>query len=165
MKKQKLYFVQTGCVFNDEHFLPYATGIIAAYALQNEKIKNSYEFADIIYKCDDFKETLSNIRDASVVAFSNYMWNFEFNLRLAKEIKEKNKTALLSSEGIKFQIQLNGLKNIRLLILPFSEKVSEVFQKYYLHCARIIIFQISLIYHTVRMVQLQPVSDKVSARI
>lgn len=77
-------------MFNDEHFLPYAAGIIAAYALQNKKIAESYDLADIIYKCDDFEETLSAMEDASVVAFSNYMWNFEFNLRLAKGLKLRN---------------------------------------------------------------------------
>ena len=87
MKKRKLYFIQTGCVFNDEHFLPYAAGIIAAYALQNKIIEEAYELVDIIYKCDNFEETLANIEESSVLAFSNYMWNFEFNLKLAKELK------------------------------------------------------------------------------
>ena len=45
--------MQTGCVFNNEHFLPYAAGIIAAYALQNKHINEAFELADIIYKCDD----------------------------------------------------------------------------------------------------------------
>lgn len=99
MKKRKLYFVQTGCVFNDEHFLPYAAGIIAAYALQNPKIKEAYELSDIIYKCNNFEETLSGIEESSVVAFSNYMWNFEFNLRLAKELKDSKKNCTVIFGG------------------------------------------------------------------
>ena len=76
MEKRNLYFVQTGCVFNNEHFLPYAAGIIASYAFQNPVIKNSYKLADIIYKCDDFDATLLSIENSSVIAFSNYMWNY-----------------------------------------------------------------------------------------
>lgn len=89
MSKSKIYFVQTGCVFNNEHFLPYAVGIIAAYSFGIEKIKNAYELSGIIYKCDDFEETLGSITEPGVVAFSNYMWNFRFNLKLARAIKER----------------------------------------------------------------------------
>ncbi len=89
MERKNIYFVQTGCVFNNEHFLPYAVGVIAAYAFKNEKIASCYELSDIIYKCDDFDETLKNIKSPSVVAFSCYMWNYEFNLKLAEAIKEK----------------------------------------------------------------------------
>ncbi len=89
MEKSKVYFVQTGCVFNNEYYLPYAAGIIAAYAFNNQKIAASYELADIIYKCEDFNTTFESIENPSVVAFSNYMWNCDFNLDLAKEIKQR----------------------------------------------------------------------------
>ena len=87
MVKRKIYFVQTGCVFNNEHFLPYASGILAAYCFDNPTIRSAYELSDIIYKCDDFNKTVGNITTPSVIAFSNYMWNFRFNLRLAEKIK------------------------------------------------------------------------------
>lgn len=87
--KKKVYFVQTGCVFNNEYFLPYAAGIIAASAFQKPEISNAYVLADIIYKCDDFEATLQSITEPAVVAFSNYMWNFAFNLQLAARLKEK----------------------------------------------------------------------------
>lgn len=89
VNKYKVYFVQTGCVFNNEHFLPYAVGTIAAYSFGIEKICSSYELSDLIYKCDDFQETLDRIQEPGVVAFSNYMWNFRFNLKLAKAVKER----------------------------------------------------------------------------
>lgn len=99
MEKQKIYFVQTGCVFNNEYFLPYAAGIIAAYAFQNEKIKTHFELADLIYKCENYNDTLSEIKNPDVVAFSNYMWNFEFNLRLANDIKQKYKSCKIIFGG------------------------------------------------------------------
>ncbi len=89
MDKKKVYFVQTGCVINNEHFLPYAAGIIAAYSFEIPQINACYELSDIIYKCDDFEQTLNGISNPSVVAFSNYMWNYKFNLKLAQAIKEK----------------------------------------------------------------------------
>ena len=87
MNKKKVYFVQTGCVFNNEHFLPYSAGILAAYCFDNEKISSRYELSDIIYKCEDFDSTIKKIIDPTIVAFSNYMWNYKFNILLAKEIK------------------------------------------------------------------------------
>lgn len=89
MKKKNIYFVQTGCVFNDEHFLPYSVGVLAAYAFKNEKISSYYELAGLIYKSDEFNKTLDEIENPSVVAFSCYMWNYEFNLRLAGAVKER----------------------------------------------------------------------------
>lgn len=89
MDKYKTYFVQTGCVFNNEHFLPYAVGMIAAYSFHNEEIRSVYELSGLIYKCDDFNKTLDEITDPKVVAFSNYIWNFKFNLKLAKAVKER----------------------------------------------------------------------------
>lgn len=89
MFRNKTYFVQTGCVFNNEHFLPYAVGIIAAYSFGIEKINSAYELSGIIYKCDDFNKTLDSITDPAVVAFSNYIWNINFNLKLAKAVKER----------------------------------------------------------------------------
>lgn len=89
MSKYKTYFVQTGCVFNNEHFLPYAVGMLAAYSFGIEKIRSSYELSDLIYKCDDFEETLNGIKDPGVVAFSNYLWNFRFNLKLAEAVKKR----------------------------------------------------------------------------
>lgn len=88
MAKKRIYFVQTGCVINNEHFLPYAAGILAAYCFKNPKINSEYALADIIYKCDDFDSTVKAIINPSVFAFSNYMWNFKFNLKLAKRIKQ-----------------------------------------------------------------------------
>ncbi|MBE6756035.1 MAG: B12-binding domain-containing radical SAM protein [Ruminococcaceae bacterium] len=89
LEKSKVYFVQTGCVFNNEYYLPYTAGVIAAYAFNNQKIATSYELADIIYKCEDFNATLNNFKNPSVVAFSNYMWNCDFNLDLAQKIKQR----------------------------------------------------------------------------
>lgn len=86
--KKNVYFVQTSCVFNGEHFLPYASGVLASYAFANLEVSDSYKLAGILYKCDDFDETVEQIKDPYVVAFSNYMWNFKFNLKLAKKIKE-----------------------------------------------------------------------------
>lgn len=87
--KRNVYFVQTGCVFNGEHFLPYASGVIASYAFSKPEICESYQFAGIIYKCDDFNETVDSIKEPNVVAFSNYMWNYKFNLKLAQALKKK----------------------------------------------------------------------------
>lgn len=88
MERKKIYFVQTGCVFNNEYFLPYATGIIASFAFSNETIKKHYTLADIFYKCDNIEDVLQQITEPGVVAFSCYMWNYKFNLKLASAIKE-----------------------------------------------------------------------------
>lgn len=87
MEKRKVYFVQTGCVFNNEHFLPYSAGIIAAYAFENPLINQIYELSGMIYKSESIKLTAESVINPSVVAFSCSMWNYSFNLELAEIIK------------------------------------------------------------------------------
>lgn len=87
--KKEVYFVQTGCVCNNEYYLPYAVGIIASYAFADERINSNYSLEKLFYKCDDVTEIVDEIKNPGIVAFSCYMWNYSFNLKLASVLKEK----------------------------------------------------------------------------
>lgn len=69
-------------------YLPYAVGCLAAYAWQFERIKQNYEIGGFLYKRDPIDETVKNIKDPGVVALSCYTWTFEYNKKLAEEIKK-----------------------------------------------------------------------------
>lgn len=85
---KKVYFVQSSSVYGGEVCLPYAVGTLAAYAWQNEEIKNAYELSDIIYKKEDFSDCKNKISDPFLVAFSCYIWNFEHNKLFAAQLKK-----------------------------------------------------------------------------
>ncbi len=86
---KKIYFVQAGFAFDKSVYLPYATGCLAAYSLQFEDFNSVYELGGFFYKREKTEDIISRITDPSVVAFSNYTWNVEFNKALSKKIKAR----------------------------------------------------------------------------
>lgn len=84
---KKVYFVQAGFAFDKSVYLPYATGCLAAYSLQFEDFRTAYELGGFFYKREKTDDIIARISEPSVVAFSNYAWNVEFNKALSKKIK------------------------------------------------------------------------------
>jgi len=70
-------------------YLPYAIGLLAAYAWQHEDIKNNYNLGGLIFTRDDIDQTITTFEDPYLVAFSNYVWNFEYNKLFAERLKKR----------------------------------------------------------------------------
>ncbi|MBQ8762930.1 MAG: B12-binding domain-containing radical SAM protein [Clostridia bacterium] len=99
---KNIYFVQANNVYgNTRHsvYIPYASGCIAAYAFDNEKIKNSCRLAGFIYTHEPIKTAVSKLTDPFIVAFSCSVWNYEYNKALAKEIKKAYPEAVIIFGG------------------------------------------------------------------
>ncbi len=100
MDKKKIYFVQVNVTYSDYlAYLPYAAGCIAAYAWQDKEIKEYFELSDILYMRLKTEESLAKIQNPTAVAFSCYIWNMEYNLKLAREIKKKYPECLIVFGG------------------------------------------------------------------
>ena len=100
MNSNKVYFIQVNVTYSDYiAYLPYAAGCIAAYAWNDSEIKESYELADILYMRLKVEESLEKIKNPAVVAFSCYIWNMEYNLLLARLVKEKYPECLIVFGG------------------------------------------------------------------
>jgi hypothetical protein len=90
---KKVYLVQINVTYSSTiAYLPYAAGCLAAYAWNDEEIKNKFELADILCIRHKPEENLERIKNPSVVGFSCYVWNMEYNLLLARMIKEKTES-------------------------------------------------------------------------
>ncbi len=87
--KKKIYFIQPNTLLGNSVYYPYAVGVLAAYALQFDDISENYELGGIIFKEDSAEDVLASIKDPYIVGFSNYFWNYQYNLEKAKAIKEK----------------------------------------------------------------------------
>ncbi|MBR6785443.1 MAG: radical SAM protein [Clostridia bacterium] len=88
---KNIYFVQANNVYGNKIrsvYIPYASGCIAAYAFDNEKIKSACRLAGFIYTHEPIAEALSKILNPFIVAFSCSVWNYEYNKVLAKAVKE-----------------------------------------------------------------------------
>ena len=101
MNKQlkKIYLVQVSAGFGGSNFLPYSVGCLAAYAFSLESIRENYILADIIYERKKLDEALAMTDDPFLVGFSCYVWNFQYNINLAKKIREKYPDAVIVFGG------------------------------------------------------------------
>ena len=70
-------------------WLPYSVGCLWSYVAQFDDIKNNYQLSDIIFKRELHTDILNRMHNPSVCAFSCYVWNYQYQLALAKKIKEK----------------------------------------------------------------------------
>ncbi|MEI6579335.1 MAG: radical SAM protein [Eubacteriales bacterium] len=87
MSKKNVYFVQVGFAFDQSLYFPCAVGSIAAYAWQNDFVKEKYNLKEFIFKREAIDSVVSRLDNPYIFAFSNCVWNFEFNKALAKKIK------------------------------------------------------------------------------
>ncbi len=87
MASKNIYMVQVGFAFDKSLYLPYAVGCLAAYSQADAFLKSEYRFKELIYKRDRLDDVVFRLDKPYLVAFSNYIWNFEYNKALAAKIK------------------------------------------------------------------------------
>jgi putative methyltransferase len=87
--KKNVYLIQPNSRTGDTISLPYAVGVVAAYSLQVPTIRENFVFPTFLYKKEPLDTAMKNIKDPSVVGFSNYMWNCDYNVALAEKIKHR----------------------------------------------------------------------------
>ena len=87
--KKNIYFIQPNTLLGNSIYYPYAVGVLSSYAMQFEDINSQYELAGIIFKEDSEEDVMNAVKDPFIVGFSNYFWNYNYNLQQAKSIKEK----------------------------------------------------------------------------
>ena len=87
--KKKLYFFQVNYSYGRSAHIPYTAGQLAAYAFDDKDVAENYELKKIFFLREKIDKVLSEIDNPSVVAFSTYMWNFNYNKTIAALIKVK----------------------------------------------------------------------------
>ena len=88
---KNVYFVQVDVSATYSHqnaYLPYTAGVLAAAAWESEIVKENFAFQDFIFLREDVAEAAKRLDNPSIVAFSCYSWNTEYNKALANEIKK-----------------------------------------------------------------------------
>lgn len=84
-----LYLVQTVDKYGPNSFLPLAISYQWMYAQDDEQIKHNYNVADVLIEKTNPKKYVESMHvKPHIVAMSNYVWNWEYNKELAKEIKK-----------------------------------------------------------------------------
>ena len=87
MNKKNIYLIQVGFAFDRSLYFPSAAGAIAAYALQDDFVKQTYDFKEFIFKREKLDTVISGMDAPFLAGFSCCVWNFEYNKALAKRLK------------------------------------------------------------------------------
>lgn len=89
--KKNIYLFQPqyAVEFRNElnYWIPYSVGCIWSYCEQFADIKENYDLKDIIFKRELESDIQEKISDPTIVAFSCYQWNRNYNLKTAEYIK------------------------------------------------------------------------------
>lgn len=141
--KKNVYMVQAGCLYGNTYYLPYAVGMLIAFAKSDERINEAYDFKRIIYSLEDIDESIQSLENPAFVGFSNSIWNYNYNLVYAEKLKKAYPDCIIEFGGhhvpptteflekydfIDILIHRKGEEAYRdvLLALAYDEALSEI---------------------------------------
>ena len=78
------------------HYLPYTAGVVLAYALEHNP---DWQLGEIAWRRDPVEATAQRLCHHTVVGFSTYVWNREYNYALARRIKQLNPNCVIVMGG------------------------------------------------------------------
>ena len=91
--------VQINNSFSGQNYLPYAAGLLQAYALRHARHPERYAFRLPIYSRIPVKQAVERLLGADVIGFSTYVWNIRISLEIARQIKERRPETLIVFGG------------------------------------------------------------------
>jgi radical SAM superfamily enzyme YgiQ (UPF0313 family) len=80
-------------------FFPYSVGLLWAYAAKDPQIARQYELIEFLFLREPIDSVVARLRDPDVVGVSNYIWNWQYNLALARAVKERYPDCLIVMGG------------------------------------------------------------------
>ena len=106
----------------DTYWLPYSVGCLWAYCLQYGDIASGYHLKDLIFKRENPEELVARLENPVVCAFSTYIWNEQYNLHVAKLIKEKYPNCVIEFGGPQATEKLTKYDFIDCIIVSEGEQ-------------------------------------------
>lgn len=85
--RRRVYLVQVCNAFGDAVYVPLAAGMLKAYAEERPGLSAHFAFETILHRRFDLAETGARFREPAVVGLSTYVWNWEFSMALARELR------------------------------------------------------------------------------
>ena len=91
MKRLYLFQVQEATQFAGklQYWFPYSTGVIWAYAQQFVSVTSQWQCPRIFFRRLPIEQTLAQIQDPDICAFSVYVWNHKYTVALARAIRTR----------------------------------------------------------------------------
>lgn len=91
--------VQINNSFSGQNYLPYAVGLLQAYALENTPNPTALHFLPPIYSRVPVGQAVTHLHAANVVGFSAYVWNIRLSLAIAEALKRSNPHVIIVFGG------------------------------------------------------------------
>src|SRR2546430_5576433 len=80
-------------------FLPYAHGLLRAYAVADEGVASEFEFASPFFVPEPLEAIVERVERPAVLALSCYVWNFRRHIKLARLVKASHPETLVVAGG------------------------------------------------------------------
>ena len=87
-KKKNVYLFEINDVIANQIKLPYSTGIIWSHCILDKQITDNYKLDGWFYYRQDMDAIFNQIKDPAVVGFNSFVWNWRYNKKMAKRIKD-----------------------------------------------------------------------------
>lgn len=98
-QRRRVYFHEFNVLMEGTAYLPFATGLLAAYAQSIEPLNEHYEFMPFLFIRKPVEHLVAEYERPSVAAFSVSMWNEQLSLTVAAEIKQRYPSCLIVFGG------------------------------------------------------------------
>jgi len=70
-------------------YFPYSVGVVWSYATTFESVRKNYNLKEIVFLKEPLEDIVSRLDNPSVFVLSAYIWNQNYNIDLAKAVKDK----------------------------------------------------------------------------
>lgn len=103
MIKKNIYFSQvnysTGSGKFKGYWFPYSVATIWAYVQQFKWVTDIFQLQELLFKRETPEQLLDRIEEPHIFCFSNYVWNYEYNKKIAEAVKKKYPNCVISFGG------------------------------------------------------------------
>lgn len=103
MIKKNIYFSQvnysTGSGKFKGYWFPYSVATIWAYVQQFKWVTDTFQLQELLFKRETPEQLLDRIEEPHIFCFSNYVWNYEYNKKVAEAVKKKYPNCVISFGG------------------------------------------------------------------
>jgi putative methyltransferase len=100
--KRQLALVSVNNYYGENVYLPLTSGVLWAYARTDPCVTDEWEKPIFLYKKEPIDQAILKLGDPlpDLVAFSSYIWNWEWNRALAKAVKQKSPGTRIVMGGV-----------------------------------------------------------------
>jgi len=129
--KKNIYMVQVDLAYGDNDkavYLPYAIGLLVAFAWENETVKENYTLGRLVFTREDIDKAVNSFENPFLVGFSNYVWNYEYNKLFAEKLKKKYPECIIVFGGHNVPPDISLLKDFPFIDILIHGEGEDAFQ-------------------------------------